>query len=114
MAGKAKNAYLAKQAEKQALREMYVKLWTTQVCMDAFMMALNDPEYVGKDVFGKTRFNRLKKGIEKYYHEIIVGTTNKPEASHARWWTDQRLKAICGEFFQPWPERYEDWDDRGI
>ena len=57
------NAFLAKQAEKQALRELYVKLWTTQVCMDAFMLVLNDPEYVGKDVFGKARFNRLKKGI---------------------------------------------------
>lgn len=113
MAG-GKNAYLAKQAEKQAARELIVKIWTTQVCMDAFMLALNDPEYVGKDVFGKTRFNRLKKGIEKYYHEILVGTTRDAEASHVRRLVDDRLRAICGEFFVPWPERYENWDDRGI
>lgn len=111
---KAVNAFLAKQAENQALRELYIKLWTTQVCMDAFMLALNDPEYVGKDVFGRVRFRRLKKGIEKYYHEVLLGTTNDVDASHRRRLVDDRLRAICGEDFEPWEVRYEDWDDRGI
>lgn len=111
---KGQNAFLNKMAEKQAYRELHIKLWTTQLCMDSFMMALNDPEYVGKDIFGKRRFNRLKKGIEKYYHMLAVGLTDKEEASHVRRLADERLAPICGEFFQPWPERYEDWDDRGI
>ena len=111
---KQKNAYLAKQAAKQAERELYVKLWTTQVCMDAFMLALNDPEFVGKDVFGKSRFNRIKPGIEKYYHEIMAGATNDVKASYVRHLVDDRLRAICGEYFEPWEVRYEDWDDRGI
>ena len=109
-----KNAFLEKMAEKQAMRELIIKLWTTQLCMDAVTLALNDPEYMGKDVLGRKRINKLKKGIEKYYHEIIIGTTNDVKASYVRSKTDERLEAICGEDFQPWEVRYEYWDDKGI
>ena len=111
---KAKNAYLAKKKQLEDTRDMLVRMDTEQLMCDAFMMAMNDPKYVGKDVFGEKRLKRVADGINHYYHELIIGLSNRPDASYVRHWRDERLKKICKDSFQSWAECYAVWDDRGI
>ena len=58
-----KNGYLQRQkcavdAYRQAERDTYI-----QFMIDMFMVALNDPEVMGKDVFG---YARLKKVLDAW------------------------------------------------
>lgn len=105
-----KNAYLAKRAE----RETTIMMWGIQLAFDAMTLVLNDPEVMGKDVFGEKRFNRLCKAISAKGKEILPGLSRKVNASHVRRLVDDELRKICKSSFIPWEERYEDWDDRGI
>lgn len=111
---KGKNAYLAKQAEKQKQRDMIVMSWSHQMCYDALTLVLNDPEVMGKDVFGRVRLNRLCKALNAKIGEIMPGMSGAVNSSYIRAQVDRELKRICGEDFAPWEERYEFWDDRGI
>lgn len=109
-----KNAYLEKKKEMQDTRDLLIRMDTEQLMCDSFMMTLNDPKYVGKDVFGEKRLNLIAEGISYYYHQLIVGLTNRPEASYVRHWRNERLKKICKDSFQPWEECYPAWYDKGI
>lgn len=111
---KAKNAYLEKQKKLNEARDTLIRMDTEQLMCDAFMLTLNDPKYMGKDVFGEKRLKEVAEGVDYYYHELIIGMTNRPEASHVRHWRDERLKKACKDSFQPWEECYECWDDKGI
>ena len=108
------NAFLAKQAEKQKQRDMIVMAWSHQMAYDALTLVLNDPEVMGKDVFGRKRLNRLCKALNEKISEIMVGMSSKVNSSYVRYQVDRELEKICGEDFAPWEERYEYWDDRGI
>lgn len=114
MPPKKNNAYLAKKKELQDARDLLVRMDTEQLMSDAFMLTLSDPNYMGKDVFGEKRLNTIAEGISHYYHELIIGLTNRPEASYVRHWRNERLKKVCKDSFQPWDECYVAWDDRGI
>ncbi len=109
-----KNAYLARQEEKMTRLYELTLNWTAQLSLDCICMVLNDPEVMGKDVFGKERLHKVCVAFEKRFKEAHVGLTNKPEASHVRAMVDREMKRIGKEAFIPWEERYEDWDDRGI
>ena len=108
------NAFLAKQAEKQKQRDMIVMSWSHQMCYDALTLVLNDPEVMGKDVFGRKRLNRLCKALNAKISEIIPGMSGAVNSSYIRAQVDRELQRICAEDFEPWEERYEFWDDRGI
>lgn len=108
------NDYLARQAEKQRQRDMIVTMWAHQQCYDALTLVLNDPEVMGKDVFGQMRLNRLCKALNAKISEIMPGLSNKVNASHVRRQVDDELRKICGSSFVPWEERYEYWSDDGI
>ena len=111
---KPNNAYLAKQREKQRQRDYIVMMWSHQMCYDALTLVLNDPEVMGKDVFGKKRLNKLCVALNKKITEIMPGLSEKDNASHVRYQVDRELQRICGEDFAPWEERYQYYDDRGI
>ncbi len=109
-----RNPYLVKQAEKQKQRDMVVAVWSYQVCFDALTLVLNDPEVMGKDVFGQKRLNKLCKALNAKIREIQPGLSAAENSSHVRRLVDDALRKICGEDFIPWEDRYELWDDRGI
>lgn len=59
-------------SEKEALNGLYeeiaqeiriaseiVQRWTAQLCLDVMTLVLNDPEIMGKDVFGPQRLKKL-------------------------------------------------------
>lgn len=108
------NPWLAKQAEKQKQRDMIVMAWSHQICYDALTLVLNDPEVMGKDVFGRKRLNKLYEALNAKISEILPGMSGADNASHIRRLVDDELRKICGDDFASWEERYEYWDDRGI
>lgn len=116
MAGGGKNAYLAKREEARIARETQVLAWGVQLVFDGLTLVLNDPEYMGKDVFGQKRLDKLNKALNEVTREIMQGLMVKtnPGASYTRAVVDTRLQKIAKDSFAPWPERYLDWDDRGI
>ena len=111
---KPNNAFLAKQAQKQQQRDRIVMSWSHQLCYDALTLVLNDPEVMGKDVFGRKRLNKLCVALNAKISEIMPGMSGAVNASHIRRQVDDELRKICGEDFEPWTERYEYWDDSGI
>lgn len=109
------NAYLAQLEEQRIMRDTQVLAWGCQVVFDALTLVLDDPDYMGKDVFGEKRLNKLNGALNEVAREIVQGMTRtNPGASHQRRLVDERLQKIAKESFVPWPERYDGWDDRGI
>lgn len=110
-----KSHYLARLEEQRIQRDTQVLAWGCQIVFDALTLVLNDPDYMGKDVFGEKRLNKLNAALNEVGREIIQGLTRtNPGASYQRHIVDERLRKIAKESFIPWPERYEGWDDRGI
>ena len=64
-----KNGYLQKQkatvdAYRQAEKETYIQFMT-----DTLILTLNDPEVMGKDVFGRERIRRVVEAWGKKYDQ---------------------------------------------
>lgn len=114
----AKNEYARKlkeqrEQERQAANEI-VQRWTAQLCLDVMTIVLNDPEVMGKDVFGPQRLHKIGEAFNREYREWIIGLSPDVKASYVREKMDERLKRIWGEEFEGWEHRYYCWDDRGI
>ena len=110
----AKNAYAIELQKKKEIREFIFKQWICQCCLDAISIALNDPEVMGRDTFGKARLARLNVGFIKYFEMIYPALTKNEKASYIREDVDRRLRQIHGEELLEWGKRYEGWNERGI
>lgn len=114
----AKNEYARKLRERKeaerALAAEIVKAWTAQLCLDVMTIVLNDPEVMGKDVFGTQRLKKVEQAFNEEFPKWVVGLTEDVKASYTREKMDERLVKIWGDEFQRWPQRYELWNDRGI
>ena len=73
------------------------------------ILTLNDPEIMGKDVFGEARIRRILDGWGKKYDYYFDALTKGDEADYYRQKLDDKIKAICksGDFV-PFEQRY-DW-----
>ena len=77
----------------------------TQMCLDAAMIAANE-------VFnmGPARAKAFADAFSSSLNEIADMTVSDGKTDRELWFTksklDERLKRICGEYFQPWEERY--------
>ena len=76
---------------------------------DMFIFALNDPEIMGKDVFGSARLAKVLAGVGKYYDLFFDALTNSAEADYMREKTDEKMKRIVGDNgeFIPFDKRYD-------
>ncbi len=104
----AKNAYLAQQ--KQIRMECFQEGIRTgrQQIMDMLSLVLNDPEYVGKDIFGKNRLAKVAKGVEEYLHYYRLAWAKHDEADYYRDKLDKALAEIYGpKLADSFMERYE-------
>ena len=103
-----KNGYLERQkrtvdAYRQAEKDTYI-----QYMIDMFMVTLNDPDVMGKDVFGKDRIVRVVHAVEKNFSRFELALTKADEADYYQEKLDQRLAKILGrEALVPFPKRYE-------
>lgn len=106
------NAYLAKQeAIKQKCFEIACDT-TSQQFFDYMCIVLNDPDVMGKNVFGAKRLQKIHdamKELDKTYSEAWCG------GQESDWYQEQidrRLRRIFGDIV-PFRERYpylKDWN----
>lgn len=107
---KGENPYIAKQKAhdkviQDATRQTYIQYMT-----DTLIFTLNDPEVMGKDVFGYARLKKVLDAWGKYFDDFFDALTLAPEADYARQKMDDALRRIIpeNETFVPFEKRY-DW-----
>lgn len=105
----AKNGSFAQKLEarnrvlQQATRDTFVQYMT-----DMLILTLNDPEVMGKDVFGEARIRKILDAWGKNYDDYFDALTKSAEADYYQHKLDEKLKMICKSGnFAPFEKRYE-------
>lgn len=98
------NGYIAKvEAWRHAIKQTYV-----QYMVDLFILALNDPDVMGKNVLGEARLQKVVDNVKQLFDDYHTALENDKEADYYREKLDERLKKICKTIkFHPFKERYE-------
>ena len=104
---KRKNAFLEKQTRIQD------NFWNAgmdtgmQLAADCFQAVLNDPDVMGKDVFGSKRIKRICDEVQRcidYYFDAL--NVRNPEADVMQEKLDAVLRRLWGDELTPFQERY--------
>ena len=105
----AKNGYLARRKVRDGVLQDATRQTYQQYMTDTLILTLNDPEVMGKDVFGYKRLKKVLEAWGKCYDKYFDSLTKNPEADYAREKMDRLMKQICGDSgdFVPFEERYE-------
>lgn len=99
------NPLLAKfEAEKQACFQAACDM-TSQQFFDYMCIVLNDPEIMGKDVFGAKRLLKIHAAMKKLDKEYSEAWVNSQESDYYQEQIDGRLRGIFGEI-DPFKVRY--------
>lgn len=99
------NAFLAKQ---QAMQQKCFEVGcdtTAQQFFDYLCIVLNDPDVMGKDVFGAKRIKKVHEAlreVDKHFSEAFV---NSQESDYYQEKLDAALRNIFGEI-EPFSKRY--------
>lgn len=102
--------FAQRQRERDLAYNRVVAQWASQLMLDAVTITLNDPEVMGKGVFGKKRLaERVLPAIIRRANQIHVGLERSDEAEYTRIKTDERIRDILGEYAASWYERYQDF-----
>lgn len=107
----AKNDFLARMKQAETERLYIVQTWTAQLMVDLFMDTLNDPDVMGKDVFGAGRLDKICKAVMAQFDKYCRAIQKDPEADYIREKIDRRQKQIFKEKFLPWKDRYFGWTE---
>lgn len=105
---------LKRQREEKKVRDRILQDATRQTFVqymtDTLIFTLNDPEVMGKDVFGYARLKKVLDAWGKCYDKYFDALTLKDEADYYREKMDEALRRIIpkGEVFVPFEKRY-DW-----
>ncbi len=105
-----KNDYLARREARNRVLQDATRQTFVQYMTDTLILTLNDPEVMGKDVFGYRRLKKVLDAWGRYYDLFFDALTKKPEADYAREKMDRIIRQICRDTddFFPFEERY-DW-----
>ena len=99
------NAYLAKiDAKKQECFVAGCDI-TAQQFFDLLCVVLNDPDIMGKDVFGADRLKKLHEALKETEKQFEVAWLNQTESDYYQEKLDARLRKIFGEI-DPFKKRY--------
>lgn len=113
-----RNEYAKRQRVKREqeirIASEIVQRWTAQLCLDVMTLVLNDPEIMGKDVFGPQRLKKLGAAFNAEYAKWVVGLSPDASASYVRDKLDERLQRIWGAKFEEWKDRYYLWEDKEV
>lgn len=99
------NAYLAKQ---QAMQQKCFEVGcdtTAQQFFDFLCIVLNDPDIMGKDVFGAKRLNKIHEALKATDKKFAEAFVNSQESDYYQEKLDAELKKIFGEI-DPFKKRY--------
>lgn len=88
-------------AYRQAEKETYIQFMT-----DTLVLTLNDPEVMGKDVFGKKRLQKVVEAWGKKYDQYCGALLPGDEADYHQIKLDERLSQIFGSDFEKFGKRY--------
>lgn len=104
-----KNGYLERRKARDEVMQDAIRQTYQQYMTDTLILTLNDPEVMGKDVFGHARLKRVLDAWGKKYDQFFDALTKNPEADYARAKMDAAMKAIVGDHqdFIPFEQRYE-------
>lgn len=81
---------------------------TIQYMTDMLMLTLNDPEIMGKDVFGKKRLAKVIKAWGEKWDQYHGALEKGDERDYYQEKLDQALRRILGDDLVPFAQRY-DW-----
>lgn len=100
------SAFMQKLAREQRAAVRDARWFTMQQSLDMAMIALN--EGFG---FGEERLARFVEVYRRVWTEYAEATLkdaqDDSDIEYTRAKIDEKLKDICGDFFQPWDERYK-------
>lgn len=104
-----KNGYLERRKIRDEVMQDAIRQTYQQYMTDTLILTLNDPEVMGKDVFGYVRLKRVLDAWGKKYDQFFDALTKNPEADYARAKMDAAMKAIVGnnQDFIPFEQRYQ-------
>jgi hypothetical protein len=74
--------------------------------IDMIMVTLNDPDVMGKDVFGKKRITEVVLAVSKNFDKYHGALEKGPEADYYQDKLDDALGAFLGDSLQPFETRY--------
>lgn len=101
--------YIAKQKRRNRVLQDATTQTFRQYMADTLIITLNDPEVMGKDVFGHKRIMRVLEAWGKKYDLFFEALTNNPETDYTREKLDALLRQIIKPpDFVPFEKRY-DW-----
>ena len=101
-----KNAYLEKQRKlQQGFLDVGEEMGIQKIC-DYLHVALRDPEVVGKDIYGRKRFDKLFKKLNELANYYQTAFTDDKEADVVQEDLDRNLKEVYGDDFQDFHTRY--------
>ena len=102
------NAYLDKKAAReQALLDAGMSCGKQQM-VDYITLVLRDPDYIGKDVFGRERIEKVLAGLEYYDRLYKDAYTVKKEADVWQERLDKKLREVYGDDLVPFAQRQPD------
>lgn len=103
---KRSNEYIHRRDSRVIAYRQAEKDTTVQYMTDILILTLNDPDIMGKDVFGKKRLAKVIKGLgQKWdlFHGVLeLGV----ERDYYRAKLDEALRKILGDDIEPFSERY--------
>ena len=104
-----KNEYLARRDAREKAVQRATRQTFQQYMTDLFIMTLNDPEIMGKDVFGYERIDRIMKGIGRKYDQYFDALTKSEEADYYRAKMDEVIRRIMRDSpeFKTFEQRYD-------
>lgn len=104
----AKNNYIARRDADRKGFFMAGEQTGRQEMLDMMVLALRDPEIMGKDIFGKDRLLKVVKGIEKYMDVFDQAFQATDETDYYRAKLDAALADAFGEgMHDTFLQRYE-------
>jgi len=103
----AKQSGFLLQLERRHQREMHeARMFTLQQCKDVMLIAANN-----EFGFGQDRIKRLSDAFDAAFMEYAQLVCADAESDKEIWYSkakiDEQLQKICGEYFEPWGERYK-------
>lgn len=74
----AKNGYLARRKVRDSVLQDATRQTYQQYMTDTLILTLNDPEVMGKDVFGYERLKKVLEAWGRYYDDFFDALTRNP------------------------------------
>ena len=101
-----KNDYLEKQKQMQQYYFDAGEAVGFQRCLDYMQSLLRNPKYVGKDTFGRKRWELLYEGLKECDKTLGDAFTHGVNADYCQEKLDANIREIFGDDTLPFAERY--------